>query len=309
MSPEQDWPWSALGLDGPVDGKTLRRAYARRLKGINQATETESFMALRAAYEMAQRHVADVPPPAASSEQDAPGADVPPQPLPLPLQAAPPLPESAPTALGFAALANRLAPDHFAQNPAEVLEELLHSPLLLNPKVKPVLQVLARDAVRHVTLCPADGGMPRLPASFPAQAILGLDTQFGWLSDQYAYEAAFGPDMSALMAMTERLRDQGSSTESDLRLVLQAALPPLLFVIVFCATLLDLAFRAPDSIPIGVFLALIMGYCTQQAARSALPSLMTRHAWPWATVLLLARSLAPAALLWGLAAILHAALI
>lgn len=308
MSPEQDWPWSVLGLDGPVDGKSLRRAYARRLKGINQATETDAFMALRAAYEMAQRHVADMAAPEGGLDQDAPGADEPPQILPLPEQAAPPLPVSDPMALAFAALSNRLAPDHFAQNPSGVLEELLRSPLLETPKVKPVLQVLVRDALRQVIVHPSVG-LPRLPAAIPAQAILGLDAQFGWLSDHHAYKAAFGPDMSALIAMTERVRDQRPSTESDLHLALQAALPPLLFVVVFCAALLDFAFRAPDSIYIGVFQALIMGYCTQKAARSALPSLMTRHAWPWATVLLLARSLAPAALLWGLAALMQAALI
>lgn len=308
MSPERNWPWSVLGLDGPVDGKTLRRAYARRLKGINQATETDAFMALRAAYEMAQQHMADLAAQEDSLDQDAPAAEAPPQTLPLPEQAAPPLPVSDPTALAFAALANRLAPDHFAQNPSGVLEELLRSPLLVNPKVKPVLQALARDALRQVIVYPSVG-LPRLRATIPAQAILGLDAQFGWLSDHYAYKAAFGPDMSALIAMTERVRDQGPSTESDLFLVMQTALPPLLFVVVFCAAMLDFAFRAPDSIHIGVFLALIMGYCTQQAALSALPSLMTRYAWPWATVLLLARSLAPAALLWGLAAIMQAALI
>ncbi len=50
------WPFGALGLDEPSsDAKVIKRAYARQLKQVDQASEAEAFQALRQAYETALR--------------------------------------------------------------------------------------------------------------------------------------------------------------------------------------------------------------------------------------------------------------
>ena len=45
--------YAILGVDSDADERTLRRAYAQKLKAINQATEIERFQTLRRAYELA----------------------------------------------------------------------------------------------------------------------------------------------------------------------------------------------------------------------------------------------------------------
>ncbi len=50
------WPFGTLGLDEPTsDAKLIKRAYARQLKQVDQASEAEVFQALRQAYETALR--------------------------------------------------------------------------------------------------------------------------------------------------------------------------------------------------------------------------------------------------------------
>ena len=50
------WPWHVLGLEAPeANKKTIRRAYAKRLKAIDPAKDPAGFQALREAYEVALR--------------------------------------------------------------------------------------------------------------------------------------------------------------------------------------------------------------------------------------------------------------
>ena len=56
-----NWPWNILALDGqPEDTKSVKRAYAKRLKAIDPATDPEAFQNLRQAYETALNWVTTV---------------------------------------------------------------------------------------------------------------------------------------------------------------------------------------------------------------------------------------------------------
>ena len=57
MSGEADhWPMGVLGLDeDECNAKTIRRAYARKLKQLDQAADPEGFQRLREAFEQAKR--------------------------------------------------------------------------------------------------------------------------------------------------------------------------------------------------------------------------------------------------------------
>ena len=49
------WPWSELGLKGPADLETVRRAYAQRLKAAHPEEDPEGFQRLHKAYQAARR--------------------------------------------------------------------------------------------------------------------------------------------------------------------------------------------------------------------------------------------------------------
>jgi len=59
------WPYDVLGLTAPAtDKRAVKRAYAKRLKQINQATDPQAFQDLRQAYEAALSEVEYDNPPA-----------------------------------------------------------------------------------------------------------------------------------------------------------------------------------------------------------------------------------------------------
>lgn len=49
-----DWPWSELGLDGPVDERGVKSAYARQLKQIDRS-DADAFQGLRRAFDAARK--------------------------------------------------------------------------------------------------------------------------------------------------------------------------------------------------------------------------------------------------------------
>ena len=49
------WPWSELGLDGPVPLPEIKRAYAQRVKTTHPEDDPEGFQRLHSAYKDACR--------------------------------------------------------------------------------------------------------------------------------------------------------------------------------------------------------------------------------------------------------------
>ncbi|KZL15024.1 hypothetical protein [Pseudovibrio sp. Ad37] len=55
-SEDENWPYSVLGLDqAPDDLKSIKRAYAHKLKTIDQSTQAEDFQNLRTAFDAAKQ--------------------------------------------------------------------------------------------------------------------------------------------------------------------------------------------------------------------------------------------------------------
>jgi hypothetical protein len=68
--------WEILGVEPGADEKTVRRAYAARLKAIDQMTEPEAFQALRHAYEVMlahARYLSSAPEPVVREEASSSG--------------------------------------------------------------------------------------------------------------------------------------------------------------------------------------------------------------------------------------------
>ena len=68
------WPWDALGLSGPADLHSIRRAYAQRLKTAHPEEDPEGFQRLHAAYQEASRYARAAR--TAPAEPEAPLLDV-----------------------------------------------------------------------------------------------------------------------------------------------------------------------------------------------------------------------------------------
>src|SRR5258706_2868079 len=52
--------FAQLGLPPDSDGRAVRRAYAQLLKGLDQVSQPQAFMELRAAYERSEEHTSEL---------------------------------------------------------------------------------------------------------------------------------------------------------------------------------------------------------------------------------------------------------
>ncbi len=219
-------PWTVLGLPPGADRDAIRRAYARKLKGVNPEDDPEGFMALRAAHDAALQQLKwrqqwpdeadddgdDAADDAPDQAPDQAGPGIPPPPAPPPASPPPAPPprapvEPAPIDPAAAALAAERAADQAdlaarqqaliaaietgADQPEQhrALAELMAAPALID--------IVARD---RIEIWVASLLARRLPASDPL-VVRAIET-FGWA------ELAPGqrnPDVDTLL----RRREEG----------------------------------------------------------------------------------------------------
>ncbi|NTT86105.1 hypothetical protein [Tabrizicola fusiformis] len=193
MSGKGGWPWSVLGLEGmPTDRADLRRAYARALKQIDQATDIEGFAALREAYDaaLAMRDTRDAAN-AAQSARRATAKTVPAEPLPQTVPPASPAEFARQTEeAAFALLLQTTLtpkPDHQTE---QRLAYALDSPFMADPQRKAALgRAIAGLISDSFALQPEDD--PELARAFTPALMQRLDREFAWLSDYAAFDQAF----------------------------------------------------------------------------------------------------------------------
>lgn len=218
------WPWTVLDLSGaPASTAEVRRAYAKKLKTIDQAKDIAGFEALREAYETAlarlekkvRRAIKTTLPESASEPVlDEPAA--PPmqaaghKPLASdPSEASPPADAEKP-ATDPVAVAERLkaslaalSEKNILLSPSERAQQILETPEFQAPELVPLLRFGMADYVRSQLLWNhLNEPYLRFPG-ITTELILLLDARFGWLSDYNAYRRDFHGDEQLLEAMVQ----------------------------------------------------------------------------------------------------------
>lgn len=219
MSREATWPWSVLDLKGmPETEADVRRAYARRLKQIDQATDIEGFTALREAFQWAQGMMRDrgeaevafvAPDPAVSGSAMAvaavSGDD---DSAPAALAEDPESASQRKRDAAFQALIAGLTTPNPRRTVGERICEAMASPFATDEDYAAGLRY-------HIARLVADNarqdqyGEVDLAESIDAATIDALDKRYGWLSDHAAFRQDFWNNLALLDAMALRAYGHG----------------------------------------------------------------------------------------------------
>ena len=181
------WPWSELGLDGPADGGTVRRAYAARLKAFDRE-DAGQFQRLRAALEAGRRMATDAgtPTPRPKMTEIAEVAPLAVPPAPAPARPAPaPVPKANP-----AADRRRFFDDLTRELTTRVwdiprIEALLASAPAQDPHLR-------REAERAVFRALSDRYQSPDPQIIGPRSARFLEAEFAWHSDGVGFLRRFG---------------------------------------------------------------------------------------------------------------------
>lgn len=218
MSPEGKWPWSVLGLDAmPAEAKDIRRAYARALKQIDQATDITGFSNLRAAYENALalregRTIRNDHTRARKAEaaQDTPAvatatSEATERPAPTPTPTPPPTAEElAATARAqeLDTLLTFLATENVVMSGGARINQALDNPLSRHPDHADAIRFAIVQVIRSRFRQTHDESV--LSPQIDKATMLRLNDAYGWLTDFGAFRRDFWNNTNLLDAMATR---------------------------------------------------------------------------------------------------------
>ena len=230
MSPEPQWPWSVLGLTGKSPEADIRRAYAAKLKAIDQSAEADKFQTLRQAYDFAL-HVARAtkspnrpvaPPPVLVQPAPAPVHQH--TPVPLVIEIAPERPTEPdeppePTKWDrLKTLKSELRDANPWTTTGHTVTTLLNHPLAQDDDVGPVI----RRAIRDEIIEGIAKNHGEWPASLGKAEVAALDRAYHWLSDFRAAEMDFGARGDLLHMMASVFADTLENAEANAAAARQA---------------------------------------------------------------------------------------
>jgi hypothetical protein len=201
LSPDIAWPWSVLGLSAPpANTADLRRAYARALKQIDQATDIAGFTALRDAYEVAGQlmHPHAEAPVVATAPPDVPvTAALPASDLSASAIASAPI--TSPREAEIDAFFHDLTTPSIVSSTGDRIVAALANPLSHDPNVALPLRPLLADMIRAMAQPDDDKGIYLTLGLRPA--LLALEDRYHWLSDFASFRQDFSQDYLLLEAM------------------------------------------------------------------------------------------------------------
>jgi hypothetical protein len=203
------WPWDVLGLEAPAeDTSTVRRAYAKALKQIDQSNDIEGFAKLRQAYEAALQQATWAAKRQAEAEAvRSPVAEtvaVPETIVPTPAPAAerrspkPPDPVKA--------LIKDLQTENLIRPVVRRILDGLQSPDSADPRYRRAVAAILRDHIRENPKT----GMNSLDPTISPELLRACDQRFGWISDRRAYAKDFGTSLEMILLMSGRAYDRTS---------------------------------------------------------------------------------------------------
>lgn len=269
------WPWDALGLaEQPEDSATVRKAYARALKQIDQAQDIAGFSALRQAYEagLAQcerrKGAKAASPPAAMPEAAAPTAPPTGEALgepavaPVPRPAIEPQPKQRLLPDALKDLVADLNRENLLQSVSLRIENALNSPLADEPAVR---RAIARQVLRRYR--PEPNAMGDLAPDLNALTLKACNERYHWLEDRRAFQADFGSNWDLLSVIALRVYGQmprapsheASPEKEGFWQILRPALP---FLAVFLVPRILQALAGDDKQILGYFFyAVLLAGC------------------------------------------------
>ncbi|MCU0829192.1 MAG: hypothetical protein MUE52_17820 [Tabrizicola sp.] len=221
------WPWDVLDLPkAPATTAEVRRAYAKKLKTIDQAADITGFEALRKAYEAALHRVEQKVRKAAEKAQPTPASAATPIPDPLADAAPPsdPLPSAPPPSATAPPLPAAPAPDplqlqsprdrlqirlnllqekNILLSPQARVQAILDDPEFQSPDLLPQLRFGLAQYIRSQMLENHLGEPYLRHPGVTTELLKTLDARFGWLSDYNAFRRDFWGDARVLEAMID----------------------------------------------------------------------------------------------------------